>query len=409
MERIVSCRVCGAGDIREFFDLGDQPFANALLKSPADPDPKYPLSLSWCGKCNLVQLNHVPDPKELFSEYVWVTGTSKTAQAHAGAFCEELVRRTSDLPGSYVLEVASNDGTFLRPFQKKGYTVLGVDPASNIVEVAVQEGIPTQCAFFGDQVAQAIVKEYGKAHAVFARNVLPHVANTHDFVRGLATVLSDDGVLAIECHYAKVILDELHYDSIYHEHLCYFTVKSLEYLMRQYGLSVVDITTSPISGGSIIVYASKQNGQVSTAVEQYRYREDQDHVNSFERWEEFAKRSFAHRDALRSLIGEFVGSQKTIAGWGASARSSTLLNFCGIDTNTLPMIADKNPMKQKKYTAGTHIIIDAPEVVLGQKPDAIVILAWNFAKEIMDELRDRYQFKGPCVVPLPNQPRLAYV
>lgn len=409
MDRIVSCRVCQSTAIQEFFDLGNQPLANALLKSPDDPDPKYPLSLSWCDNCNLVQLNHTASPGELFSQYVWVTGTSKTAHAHAQIFCEELMKRTGGMAGGYVLEVASNDGTFLAPFQKKGYTVLGIDPARNIVETAVQQGIPTQCGFFGDALAQKIVSERGQAGTVFARNVLPHVENTHDFVRGLATVLADNGVLAIECHYAKIILDELHYDSIYHEHLCYFTLKSLEYLLNQYGLYVVDMTVSPISGGSIVVYVRKSKSAEASLVRQYRAQEEKEQVNTLKVWQEFAKRSFAHRDTLLQMVDDIKREGKQVMGWGASARSSTLLNFCGIDARRISMIADKNPLKHKKYTAGTHIMIDDLEVVMGKKPDVMVILAWNFAKEIMEELRDRYHFRGVCVMPLPNQPRFQHL
>ncbi|MDO8742954.1 MAG: methyltransferase domain-containing protein, partial [Candidatus Azambacteria bacterium] len=258
MEIIDSCRVCNSVNIVPFFDLGKQPAANSLLKSPIQKENFYPLSLSWCQDCNLVQLNETINPEELFSEYVWVTATSKTAQEFSEVFCQELINRTNNPKDGYVLEVASNDGTFLVPFIKKGYKVLGIDPAKNIVDMAMAEGVQTKCVFFNREAAEKILEENGPAKIIFARNVLPHVANTRDFVEGLQMCLDMEGTLAIEVHYAKKILDELHYDSIYHEHLCYFTLRTIERLLNDFGLFIFDITLSPISGGSIIVYAKRE-------------------------------------------------------------------------------------------------------------------------------------------------------
>ncbi len=412
MEKITACRACKSTDLKLFFDLGEQPFANALLNSPDEPEKRYPLSLSFCENCSLVQLNHTADPKELFSNYFWVTGTSKTANEYARRFMSELVSRAGKEKG-FVLEVASNDGVFLKPFIENGYKVLGVDPAKNIVDMAVKDGVPTLCEFFGDEVAQKIRKEYGPAQMVFARHVFPHVANTHDFLKGLHTTLADDGVLAIEVHYAKTILDELHYDSIYHEHLCYFTLKSLEKLLNDFGLYVFDLIIGPISGGALVVYAKKQNGPQSKAVTDLRESEVRGKTNELASWQEFAKRSLEHKKELVSELAKIkkellnifrsVNDKKgLVAGWGASARSSTMLNFCGIDSNTLPVIIDLNPLKQGHWTAGTHIRIDTPEAVLALKPDYILILAWNFSKEIMDMLKKKYNYKGMCVVPLPE-------
>ena len=242
MKHITACRVCQSSDIKPFFDLGMQPFANSLLTRPDESERTYPLSLSWCPECRLVQLNDTADPKELFSHYVWVTGTSSTAREYSKRFYQEVMKRSTLPKSGYALEIASNDGTFLKPFLAHGHRVLGVDPAGNIAEMARMQGVPTQCAFWGGETAQRVVTEHGPAHVVFARNVLPHVANTHDFAEGLGQVLHDDGVLAVEVHYARIILEGLHYDSIYHEHLCYFTLRSLEHLLNRYGLHVFDIS-----------------------------------------------------------------------------------------------------------------------------------------------------------------------
>lgn len=406
MKKINKCRICKSKNIKEFFDLGNQPLANSLLKNPDEKENFYPLSLSWCPDCNLVQLNHTADPKELFSNYVWVTGTSETAKEHAVNFYKEILSRTENLHEGYTLEVASNDGTFLMPFIENGYKALGVDPAKNIADMATKEGALTICGFFGEELAREIIREYGYAKVVFARNVLPHVANLHDFVKGLRLCLEDKGLLVLEVHYAEKICEELHYDSIYHEHLCYFTLKSIEHLLNQYGLFVFDIEKSPISGGSLILYIKKNKTEEKPIVQSYRKIEKEIKLNELSRWRDFATRAYSHREELLKIVNDLKKEGKSIVGYGASARSSTLLNFCGIDTRFISMIADQNPIKQGFYSAGTHILIDSPEKVMKKTPNYVFILAWNFADEIIDILRRRFNYTGKCIIPLPNNPKM---
>jgi SAM-dependent methyltransferase len=406
MERITSCRLCRSKDIKEIIDLGKQPLANSLVKTPDEKEGFYPLSLSWCPECNLIQLNHTAEPGELFTNYVWVTSTSKTAQEHAQNLYRDILSSTQNLKGSYVLEAASNDGTFLKPFAENGYKVLGVDPAKNIAEMAVADGIPTRAQFFGVNVAEEIVREKGRAKVVMARNVLPHVANPDDFVKGLSLCLDKDGLLVIEFHYTKVIYEGLHYDSIYHEHLCYYTLKSVERLLNQFGLYVGDIKESPISGGSLILYAGKKRGKETPVVQNYRAAEKKTGVNELKSWENFAERVYNHRKQLIDILTGIVRKSGPVIGYGASARSSTLLNFCAIDTKYISIIADQNPLKHDHYTAGTHIPITSPDKVFKGRPECVFILAWNFADEIIGILKDKYKFKGRCILPLPNNPRI---
>lgn len=406
METIKACRICGGSSIKTFFDLGSQPLANSLLKSPDEEEKFYPLSLSWCEDCCLVQLNETVDPKELFSTYVWVTGTSKTANEFADKFYKEFVGRAGGSKEKYVLEIASNDGTFLKPFLRDGWKVLGVDPAKNIADAANKEGIPTECVFFGKEAAEELLEKHGPARLVFARNVLPHVANTHDFIEGLRESLAADGVLAVECHYAKIILEGLHYDSIYHEHLCYFTLKSLESLLESHGLFVFDMTRSPISGGSIIVYAKKNKIKPSPEVMRYRVEEEKNGTNNLRSWEDFAAKSLGHKKKLLKILNEARDGGERIIGWGASARSSTMLNFCGIDSKVVSAIIDINPLKQKLFTAGTHIPIQSAEILMKTKPTLVFILAWNFADEIIETLRNKFGYRGSCIVPLPGDPKI---
>lgn len=405
MKKISTCRSCQRGDLKPFFDLGAQPFANSLLSSPNESEQSYPLSLSFCGNCSLVQLNHTADPKELFSHYIWVTGTSKTANEFAATFCRELIKRAGSEKDGYVLEIASNDGTFLKPFQYGGYEVLGVDPAENIVDIAERAGVPTRAVFWGTGAARDLVREKGRAKMIFARNVIAHVAGTRDFVFGISEALRDDGVVAIETHYAKRILEDLQYDSIYHEHLCYFTLESLEKLLNTAGLFVFDVSAGPISGGALIVYAKKHKEKEGPEVTRFRRDEEQGRTNECASWELFRERVFAHKKKLLDILGE-AKEKGSVIGWGASARSSTMLNFCGIDSSIVASIIDLNPLKHGKFTAGTHIPVVTPENALKKTPSMVFITGWNFRDEIIEMLRNKFDYNGPCLVPLPGEPEI---
>ncbi len=405
MNKIECCRVCNGKNIIEFLDLGKQPFANSLVVNLNERENFYPLALNWCSDCNLVQLTHTADPKDLFSNYVWITSTSKTAREYSKILYNEIISRTENLDKSYVLEVASNDGTFLLPFVQGGYNVLGVDPAENIVDIAVANGVPTKCKFFGVKAAEEITEDFGQAMVVIARNVLPHVANLHDFVKGLQMCLKDEGLLVIEFHYAMRIYKDLQYDSFYHEHLCYFTLKSIERLLNQFNLFVTDITESPISGGALVLYVKKKKEE-SPIVQSYRDSEKKTKLNELSGWKNFAKRVQFHRDQLLKILTKITNETGPVVGYGASARSSTLLNFCGIDTRFVSMIADQNLFKHNKYTAGTHIPIDSPEEVMKKNPEYVLILAWNFSDEIMNVLKDNYNYTGKCILPLPKNPKI---
>ena len=405
MSALSQCRVCGSTKVEQFFDLGDQPLANALVRDANVADPVYPLSLSFCEDCALVQLDHTADPGELFSHYVWVTSTSSTARAYAEQFCDRLLSRLGDMKGGYVLEIASNDGTFLKPFLKRGVACLGVDPAANIVEMAKADGVPTQCGFFGEELAKGVVAERGAARAVFARNVLPHVAGTNDFVEGLKVAAGVDGLVVIEFHYAKTILEELHYDSIYHEHLCYFTLKSLTHLLNAHGIHPFDLEESPISGGSLVLFSRTVPTEKSMKLLAFEAAEETSGANDLAAWKRFAEVSFQHRGALLGLLEAEAAAGRKVAGYGASARSSTMLNFCGVGPRLIQAIADQNPMKHDLYSPSTHIPIQAPEAVMAAKPDTVVILAWNFFAEIVGILRDRFGFTGRVIMPLPHPPR----
>ena len=400
---IVRCRLCAAAELDLILDLGAQPPANSLRARREDPLPAIPLVICRCRQCTTVQLTETVAPEQMFRDYVWVTGTSQTAREYSSTFYDHVAKRCN-LDRLFAVEIASNDGTFLQRFREHGHRVLGVDPAQNLARAAEAAGIPTLPEFFGLEVARQVVQLHGHADAVMARNVLPHVPDPNDVVAGMAHCLTDQGVGAIEFHWVDKILSELHYDSIYHEHFFYHSLHSVSRLLARHGLTPFDVTESPISGGSLVVYFSKTPRAATAALNAKLAWEDERGLATLETWREFARRSLEHRDQLRTMVEDEIRAGKRLIGYGASARSSTLLNFCGINHRHLVCIADQSPYKHDRYTPGTDVLIVSPERALAERPDTILLLAWNFRDEIMGRLRDM-GFRGNVIVPLPNSPQ----
>ena len=402
---IFKCRLCGSKELQNILELGDQPPANSLRKSLYDTLNSVPLIICRCAKCTTIQLTETVEPEYLFSNYVWVTGTSKGAREYSKIFSERILKKVSKQSDLFVVEIASNDGTFLKHFQEYGHKVLGVDPARNLAAEAKKNGIPTLTSFFSYDVSKQDVNENGKADIVIARNVIPHVPDPNDVVSGMACSLNEDGVGAIEFHSIDKILSELHYDSIYHEHFFYHSLHSINELLSRNNLYLFDVMESPISGGSLVAYFSKKiRDKTSVLSAKLKYEHDQG-VSSLYTWQQFAKKSYHHRKKLKSLIESEISIGKKLIGYGASARSSTLLNFCGINNQHLACIADQNSLKHNTYTPGTDVLILSPDEALKKNPDTIVILAWNFKDEIIDNLKEN-GFSGNIIVPLPNEPYL---
>ena len=400
---IDQCRVCASDAIDPLLNLGRQPLANSLRRDPTEILSEFPLEICRCGACGTIQLTETVTPEILFKQYVWVTGTSEGARSYSNVFCDRLVARCRPGP-LHVVEVASNDGTFLRRFAERGDRVLGVDPAQNIAALAQQDGIPTVPEFFGLDVARHLVAEHGEADAVFARNVIPHVANANDVVAGMAHCLCADGTGAIEFHRADVILDELHYDSIYHEHLFYHSLHSIGTLLDRVGMMAFDVTVSPTSGGSLVVYFSKSKRERGAEYDAMLVRERDLGVTSAEPWKKFGERCRRHRDTLTSLVETRCAQGKRLIGYGASARSSTLLNFCGIDSRHLEVIADRAPLKHNTYNPGTDILVVPPDQAFARKPDVVLLLGWNFRDEILGQIHAEQGWSGEVIVPLPGEP-----
>ncbi len=381
--------------------MGDQPPANSLRNTLTDVVPTAPLKLVHCAACAATQLTATVDPEYLFSKYVWVTATSSTAREYSKYFCEEVLKRAhSSKP--FVVEVASNDGTFLGQFKDRGCNILGVDPAQNIASEASSKGIPTLPEFFDEQIAKSITKNHGQAGVVMARNVIPHVKEIHSIIKGLATLAGTSGIAVIEFHYAKKIVDELHYDSIYHEHLFYFSLKSLMNLCAKYGLNAFDVFVSPISGGSLVLFLSALAVEQTPLLRIKIAEEERSGLNELKIWQKFGEDAKNHAQDLSSLVNDY-NQRGAVVGYGASARSSTMLNFAGIRSKQIDCIIDRNPLKHGKYTPGTDIpIVSFEDGLKKMEGKNLLLLAWNFEEEVVDDLRAN-GFKGDIIIPLPSK------
>jgi len=404
-ETIDRCRICRSDNIEEVLNLGEQPPANSLYRRDEEKPPTVPLRLMFCQQCSTIQLGENVNPEYLFSEYLWVTGTSEIAEQYSNEFAKKALFQIVEQNNSpYVIEIASNDGTFLKRFIENGCKVLGIDPAKNIAELAEKNGVPTKAAFFTESLAKQLAKKEGKADIVFARNVIPHVKEIHSVIKGISEIMHEKSVGIIEVHDASLILDNLHYDYIYHEHLFYYSLKTISGLIKRYGLYVYDVGLSPISGGSWVVYFSKNKKEKTKTLLDYEKQESEKGVNDYYRWIDFSKEVMIHSEKLKKMV---VRDDKKIVAYGASARSSTLLNFCGITNEHISVIIDKNPMKSGLSTAGSNIPVVSfedglKEIKVSKK---ILLLAWNFQDEIVQELRDA-GFLGKFIIPLPGDPHI---
>jgi len=400
--RITKCRISESTSLQKILDLDDQPLANSLKQSQDYKKEKFPLSISFCEDSSLLQLNETIDKEILFDHYVWVTGTSKSTRNYANEFYNRVIEIAVPNKDEVILEIASNDGTFLKPFLVNGYKkTMGVDPAKNVAQTANKQGIKTLPEFWSSSVANQIIAEFGNAKVVFARNVIPHVSELLDVIKGIEIVLKDDGVGIIEFHDAGIIQKELHYDSIYHEHLCYFSIKSMLYLLNRFELNPFHIEKSPISGGSWVIYFSRELRGRSAELEQAVLTENEQRVNHLSSWQDFARRVEKHRKETLEILNSLNG--KKVIGFGSSARSQTYLNYCGINNKQINAIIDNNPLKQGLFAPGSSIPIVNFEQGMGMNPDLIFILAWNFRDEIAKECRS-YGYKGEFLVPFPNKP-----
>jgi hypothetical protein len=401
-----TCRGCGSRDLHRFLELGPTPLANSFLRSEEQfaGEHSYPLDVYFCATCTLVQLLDVIDPEVLFRDYIYVSGTSETMAVHFEGYAASVVELL-DLSGDdLVVEAASNDGSLLSFFKSHGVGVLGVEPARNVAEKARAAGVDTMDVFFDSHMAEQIRTTRGAARAVVANNVLAHVDDTRDFLRGCRLLLHDDGLVIVEVPYLRMLLEHLEYDTIYHEHLCYFSVASLCRLFESVDLSITRVDLVPVHGGSLRVFAGPARGDASHGGEVLRMVDAEQGLgmDGIDRYRSFADDVAHNRHALRELLHGLTNAGESIAGDGAPAKGNTLLNYCGLGPEIIPYIVDRNPLKVGTFTPGRHIPVLPVSTLDERKPDYVLILAWNFADEIMRQQRLYEQRGGRFILPAPE-------
>jgi hypothetical protein len=401
-----TCRGCGGNRLRLFLSLGPVPLANSFLQSPDEfsDEPFFPLDVYFCETCFLVQLLDVINPEILFRNYMYMTGTSETIASHNTQYAYTIAKMLDLDAGDLIIEVASNDGSLLKCFKEHGVKTFGIEPATNIAAMASASGIDTINRFFDSKTAQEIRGVHGPAKAVIGNNVLAHVDDTQDFLQGCKRLLHTHGLVVIEVPYLADLVNRLEYDTIYHEHICYFCVGSLMPIYDKVGLSIIRVDRVPVHGGSLRVYAGPREKHRNHAecVLELAELEREEGLTTLARFETFAKDVASNRRAILNLLGSLKNDHKTIAGYGAPAKGNTLLNYCGIDTYTLPFTVDKSPMKVGFFTPGTHIPILPVTALLESQPDYVLILAWNFADEIMKQQHEYRDRGGNFIIPVPE-------
>jgi hypothetical protein len=400
------CRVCDRQNISLILDLGQTALANRFLAAPmlAEPEPKFPLRLVRCHDCGLVQIDETVPPKTLFGHYLYLSQTSDAVKRHAEHLARTFVQRYGLKPGELVMEAASNDGTVLQQFALRGLRTLGVEPAENIAAMARAAGIETASHFFSEPTARHLREKYGPARLVLARHVLAHVAALADFVQALAHVISDDGLVVVEFPHLLPFFQKLEYDQVYHEHLCYFSVRVVAALFARHGLQLIDVEEIALHGGSVVLAAQKQGGPYTEqkALAELLAREEAAGLHTSAAWGGFAQRVERSRELLLAELDRLKKLGQRFAGYGAAAKGMTLLAYCGIDARHLPWIADKSPLKHGRFTPGHHIPVVGPERLLAEQPDVVMLLAWNFAEEIAEQQAEYLRRDGKFLIPLPE-------
>lgn len=401
---ISRCRSCDSKQLTEILDLGVTPLADKLLTEAtlSEEEPLSPLTVVFCEDCSLVQIRETVDPRVLFgSDYPYYSSVSPSLMSHFRASAEEVADRRALGAGNMVVEIASNDGYQLKNYVARGIPVLGIDPAEGPASRAIEQGVDTRVEFFAKDFAKQLRSEGVSADVIHANNVLAHVADTNGFVAGIEILLAEDGEAVIECPYLGDLIEHREFDTIYHQHLCYFSLTALDALFRRHGLYVNRVIRTQIHGGSLRLFIEKVE-RPDRSVNDLLAAENREGMTTAKFFREFANRVRDLRSTLRSLLDELVNDGQRIVGYGAAAKACTLMSYVGIGDNYLDYIVDRNTFKQGRYMTGNHLPIKPVECIVDDMPDYVLILPWNFSDEIIQQQTEYAQRGGKFIVPIPT-------
>jgi SAM-dependent methyltransferase len=404
-QTIGKCLGCESKLPGAFLDLGEMPLANSYIE-PKDQDreeTRYRLAVAYCPKCHLVQLTHRVAPEDLFSNYLYFSSFSDAFLKHTEDMAESLTSQFALDVSSLVLEIGSNDGYLLQFFKQRGIPVLGVEPAKNIAKVANQRNIPTLDVFFGSSSVNRILDEQGQADIIVGNNVLAHVPLINDFLLSVNRCLKPTGSAVFEFPYLKDLLDHTEFDTIYHEHVFYYSLTAVEILARRAGLELYEVSRQDIHGGSVRVFLQKERQhRVSSKVRRMLLEEEQYGITGKDLYNNFGEKVEKLKTKLVGLLQELKQAGKTIAAYGAAAKGNTLLNYAGIDNSVIDFVVDRSPHKQGFLLPGARIPILPTSELLKRMPDYAIILAWNFAEEILAQQAEYRRHGGRFIVPIPE-------
>lgn len=402
----MNCRFCGTAVSTTFVDLGMQPLSNAYVTVDAADrmEPFYPLHVRVCERCFLVQLPLLQTPEEIFREYAYLSSMSDSWLDHCRRYAQDMIARFALGPSSFVVEIASNDGYLLRFFKERGLPVLGIEPAANVARIAETAGIPSLPRFFGADLATELVREGKRADLLVGNNVLAHVPDLNDFVKGLATLLAPEGVLTMEFPHLGQLIANNQFDTIYHEHFSYFSFATAKQVFAAHGITIFDVDELPTHGGSLRIYGclAASSRPPSERVGRLLANEERQGLRGLETYTRFGEQA---REVKRKLLEFMIGRRRKhdhVIGYGAAAKGNTLLNYCGMRTDFLDYVVDRSPLKQGKLLPGTRIPIEAPERIRQTRPRCVLVLPWNIKDEIAEQLAFVKEWGGDLVVPIPE-------
>lgn len=401
------CRACRAPLEHTFVDLGMSPLCESYLTAPQcnAMEPFYPLRVFVCHQCWLVQLLEYVSASDIFSHYAYFSSYSDSWLKHAQRYVEGIIPRLGLKPEDQVVEIASNDGYLLQYFVQRGHQALGIEPAANVAEAAVKKGVPTRVAFFGTRLAQQLVDEGIRARLLLGNNVLAHVPDLNDFVAGMKLLLAPTGTITMEFPHLQRLIEGNQFDTIYHEHFCYFSLLAVAAVFRKHGLKIFDVEELPTHGGSLRIYATHAGRSEVAETGRFAELQGRERQLGYDRlaaYQTFRRQVEETKWKLLEFLIQVRRAGKQVAGYGAPGKGNTLLNFCGIRTDLVDYTVDRNPFKHGKFLPGTHIPIFAPDRIRETRPDYVLILPWNLRDEIIAQLSFIREWGGKFVVPIPQ-------